>query len=44
MNIRHDAFNAGNVINKFTNAVQLDGNSRNDGYSIYVDRMKITYR
>jgi hypothetical protein len=44
LNIRHDAFNAGNVINKLTNAVQLDGNSRNDAYSVYVDRMKITYR
>jgi hypothetical protein len=43
VNIAHNAFNAGGG-NQFTNAVQLDSNSAAVPYSIYVDKMRITYR
>jgi len=45
VNQRHNAFFGGSgFVNKLTNAVQLDGNSRPDAYSVYVDKMRITYR
>jgi len=45
VNQRHNAFSAGSgFADKLTNAVQLDGNSRPDAYSVYVDKMRITYR
>jgi hypothetical protein len=43
VNITHNAFNAGGR-DQFTNAVQLDSNSTAAPYSVYVDKMKITYR
>jgi hypothetical protein len=43
VNITHNAFFSGSF-DKFTNAVQLDSNSAAKPYSIYVDRMQITYR
>ena len=43
VNIRHDAFLANNDGDQFTNAFQLDTNNRPDTYSVYVDRMKISY-
>ena len=43
VNIRHDAvIAAGN--DQFSNAVQLDSNILPAAYSIFVDRMKITYK
>jgi hypothetical protein len=44
VNITHNAFFSGAVNNQFTNAVQLDSNSTAAPYSIYVDKMRITYR
>jgi hypothetical protein len=44
VNITHNAFFSGSANNQFTNAVQLDSNSAAAPYSIYVDKMKITYR
>lgn len=43
VNIQHNAFNAGGN-NEFTNAVQLDSNSVPIAYSLFVDKMKITYQ
>ena len=43
VNITHNALNAGGG-NQFTNAVQLDSNINAVPYSIYVDRMRITYK
>jgi hypothetical protein len=43
VNVTHNAFNSG-ANNQFTNAVQLDSNSAATPYSIYVDKMTITYR
>ena len=43
LNSAHNAFNSGGP-DKFTNAVQLDSNSSAMPYSIYVDKMRITYR
>jgi hypothetical protein len=42
--ITHNAFFSGAVNNQFTNAVQLDSNSTAAAYSVYVDKMRITYR
>lgn len=42
--ITHNAFFSGAVNNQFTNAVQLDSNSTAAPYSVYVDKMRITYR
>jgi hypothetical protein len=44
VNITHNAFFSGAVNNQFTNAVQLDSNSTPAPYSIYVDKMRITYQ
>jgi hypothetical protein len=44
VNITHNAFFSGTPNNHFTNAVQLDSNSTAAPYSIYVDKMRITYR
>jgi hypothetical protein len=44
VNITHNAFFSGAVNNQFTNAVQLDSNSSAAPYSVYVDKMKITYQ
>jgi hypothetical protein len=44
VNITHNAFFSGAANNQFTNAVQLDSNSTAAPYSVYVDKMKITYR
>jgi hypothetical protein len=44
VNITHNAFFSGTPNNQFTNAVQLDSNSTATPYSIYVDKMRITYR
>ena len=44
VNITHNAFFSGAVNNQFTNAVQLDSNSTAAPYSVYVDKMRITYR
>lgn len=44
VNIRHDAFFSGAPNDKFTNAVQLDSDLHPDAYSVYVDKMKITYK
>jgi hypothetical protein len=44
VNITHNAFFSGAVNNQFTNAVQLDSNGTAAPYSIYVDKMRITYR
>lgn len=43
VNISHNAFFSGGG-NQFTNAFQLDSNSVPAPYSVYVDKMKITYR
>ncbi len=43
VNITHNAFNSG-ANNQFTNAIQLDSNSTATPYSIYVDKMRITYQ
>jgi hypothetical protein len=43
VNVTHNAFNAGGR-DQFTNAVQLDSNTTALPYSIYVDRMRITYK
>jgi hypothetical protein len=43
VNIRHDAFFA-NDGDKFSNAIQLDSNKVPSPYSIFVDKMKITYQ
>ena len=43
VNIRHDAFFA-NDNDKFTNAFQLDSNNIPSPYSVYVDKMRITYK
>ena len=43
VNIRHDAFLAGGD-DQFSNAVQLDSNILPAAYSIFVDRMKVTYK
>lgn len=42
--ITHPAFHSGDANNQFTNAVQLDSNLVPTPFSIYVDKMKITYR
>jgi hypothetical protein len=42
--ITHNAFFSGAANNQFTNAVQLDSNSTAAAYSVYVDKMRITYR
>jgi hypothetical protein len=44
VNITHNAFFSGAVNNQFTNAVQLDSNSVAAPYSVYVDKMRITYQ
>ena len=44
VNIRHDAFFAGSINDQLTNAFQLDSNVRAEAYSVYVDRMKVTYK
>lgn len=43
VNITHNAAFTG-AGNQFTNAVQLDSNSSSTPYTIYVDKMKITYQ
>jgi hypothetical protein len=43
VNVTHNAFNGGGR-DQFTNAVQLDSNSMATPYSVYVDKMRITYR
>jgi hypothetical protein len=43
VNITHNAFFAGGR-DQFTNAVQLDSNSNGAPYSVYADKMRITYR
>ena len=43
VNIRHDAFLASGT-DQFTNALQLDSNRLPAAYSIFVDKMKITYK
>ena len=42
INMTHNAFFSGSS-DQFTNAFQLDSNSHSDPYSVYVDKMKITY-
>jgi len=42
INMTHNAFFTGSS-DQFTNAFQLDSNSRTDPYSLYVDKMKISY-
>ena len=44
VNITHNAFFSGAVNNQFTNAVQLDSNNVAAAYSVYVDKMRITYQ
>jgi len=44
VNITHNAFFSGATNNQFTNAFQLDSNSVAAPYSVYVDKMKITYQ
>ena len=44
VNITHNAFFSGATNNQFTNAFQLDSNSAAAPYSVYVDKMKITYQ
>ena len=44
VNIRHDAFFVGDMNDHFTNAIQLDSNLHSDAYSVYVDKMRITYK
>ncbi|HEY6248480.1 MAG TPA: hypothetical protein VI685_00890 [Candidatus Angelobacter sp.] len=43
INIRHDAF-AESGSDQFSNAFQLDSNSLPNPYSVFVDKMKITYK
>ncbi|HXB22214.1 MAG TPA: hypothetical protein VNV88_12570 [Candidatus Solibacter sp.] len=43
INMTHNAFFSGSG-NQFTNAFQLDSNGRPDPYSVYVDKMKISYK
>jgi hypothetical protein len=43
VNVTHNAFNSG-ARDKFTNAVQLDSNSSATPYSVYIDKMRITYQ
>ena len=43
VNVTHNAFYSGGS-DKFTNAIQLDSNSAATPYSVYVDKMAITYR
>lgn len=43
VNLRHDAFFSGSN-DQFTNAVQLDSNNVPSPYSIYVDKMQLTYQ
>lgn len=44
VNIRHDAFFANSSSDKLSNAIQLDSNNVPSAYSVYVDKMKITYK
>ena len=44
VNIRHDAFFANDGADKLTNAIQLDSNNVPSAYSIYADKMRITYK
>jgi hypothetical protein len=44
VNITHNAFFSGAANNHFTNAFQLDSNSVAAPYSVYVDKMRITYQ
>src|SRR5213082_3477419 len=44
VNIRHDAFFSGATNDQFTNAFQLDSNSVPLPYSVFLDRMKVTYK
>ena len=44
VNIRHDAFFSGAANDQFTNAFQLDSNSVPLPYSVFLDRMKVTYK
>jgi len=44
VNIRHDAFLSGDANDQFTNAFQLDSNSVPLPYSVFLDRMKVTYK
>jgi len=44
VNITHNAFFSGAANNGFINAVQLDSNSTAAAYSLYVDKMKVTYQ
>ncbi|HEY2499390.1 MAG TPA: hypothetical protein VGK24_20200 [Candidatus Angelobacter sp.] len=44
VNITHNAFFSGAVNNQFINAIQLDSNSAAAPYSVYVDKMRITYQ
>jgi hypothetical protein len=43
VNLTHNAYNAGGR-DQFTNAVQLDSNKTATPYSVYVDKMTITYK
>lgn len=43
VNVTHNAFNGGGR-DQLTNAVQLDSNTTATPYSIYVDKMRITYQ
>jgi hypothetical protein len=43
VNITHNAAFTG-AGNQFTNAVQLDSNSSSTPFTIYVDKMRITYQ
>jgi hypothetical protein len=43
VNVTHNAFNSGGR-DQFTNAIQLDSNKSATPYSVYVDKMSITYR
>ena len=44
VNIRHDAILASSGNDKFSNSVQLDSNNLPSPYSIFIDKMKITYK
>jgi hypothetical protein len=44
VNITHNAFFAGDPNNQFSNAVQLDSNNVPAPYSVYIDKMRITYQ
>jgi hypothetical protein len=43
VNMTHNAFESG-ASDQFTNAVQLDANSTATRYSVYVDKVRITYQ